>query len=178
MRTTLLVAIAFLLPAPAVANCAAGATPSYQDITYVNVRLYSLVGATHPRFEFKGRDLPPQGSFKGFAQSSLNARRAVPFAGSFVAVNPHQAFGAVVTVLEQNHFFDMRMTAPTCCIIDGPEDVVTAIRCGVTTTLSTASEGGTADLEDAQGRAFLQLENDLRATIFAQKWATPAPTPK
>lgn len=178
MRASLLLAVALLVPVPAAASCAAGGVPSYQDITYVKVRLYSLVGILHPFFEYEGRIVPPRGSYKAFADGTLDARRAVPYVGKFVAVEPHQTFDAVVAVLAQNHFFEMRLTAPACCLIDGPEDAVTAIRCGVTTTLATATAGGTADLGDAQGKAFLRLEDALQKTVFAAKWIMPTPVPK
>lgn len=177
MRASLLLAIMFLVPVAAAARCAAGGVPSYRDITYVNVRLYSLVGILHPFFEYEGKIVPPRGSRSAFADGSLDARRAVPYVGKFVALQPHQTFDAVVAVLAQNHFFDMRMTAPACCVIDEPEDAVTAIRCGVTTTLGTASAGGTVDLDDAQGKAFIRLEEELRKAIFAEKWIAPTPAP-
>jgi len=92
-------------------------------------------------------------------------------------MNPKQSFDDVAAVLERSRFFDMRMAAPKCCVIDGPEDSITVIRCNVTTTLATVSEGGLANLEDAQSKVFLRLEDQLRRTIFAEKWATPTPGP-
>ncbi len=166
----LLAAILFLSPAPAIANCTAGATPSYHDITYIRVRQYSLVGILHPRYEFEAVSAPPAGSRPARVTASLSARRAVPYFGNFVATNPKQGFDDVAAVLERSRFFDMRMTVPKCCVIDGPEDSITVIRCNVTTTLATASEGGSANLDDAQGKAFLRLEDQLRQTIFAEKW--------
>ncbi len=173
----LLAAILFLVPAPATANCLAGGTPSYQDITYIRVTQYSLVGILHPRYEFEAIGVPPAGSRPARVTASLSARRAVPFFGNYVAMNPKQGFDDVAAVLERNRFLDMRMTAAKCCVIDGPEDSITVIRCNVTTTLAAVSQGGAANLEDAQGKAFLRLEDQLRQTIFAEKWVTPTPGP-
>ncbi|HET6276498.1 MAG TPA: hypothetical protein VFE16_11265 [Candidatus Cybelea sp.] len=124
MRAWSLLAMVLLVPVPAAASCSAGGVPSYRDITYVNVRLSSLVGILHPVFAYEGKIAFPHGSRPAFA-----------------------------------------------------EDAVTAIRCGVTTTLGTASAGGTSNLEDAQGKAFLRLEDELRKAIFAEKWIAPTPAP-
>jgi len=158
----LLAAILFVSPAPAIATCIAGGTPSYQDITYIRVRQYSLVGILHPRYEFEAISVSAAGSQPARATASLSAHRAVPYFGNFVAMNPKQSFDDVAAVLERSRFFDMRMAAPKCCVIDGPEDSITVIRCNVTTTLATVSEGGLANLEDAQSKVFLRLE-DLTA---------------
>ena len=155
----------------------AGGTSSYQDITYIRVRQYSLVGILHPRYEFEAIGVPAAGSRPARVTASLSAHRAVPYFGNFVAMNSKQGFDDVAAVLERSRFFDMRMTAAKCCVIDGPEDSITVIRCNVTTTLATASEGGSANLDDAQGKAFLQLEDRLRQTIFTKKWATSTPSP-
>jgi hypothetical protein len=160
------------------ADCAAGAAPSYGDITYVAVGQSSLTGMSHPWFAFEGTRRPRFGSHKESADVSLTARRAVPFLGNFVAEEPQQAFSAIVAVLERRRFFDMRMTAPYCCYIDGPEDGVTVVRCGVTTTLGTIGKGGEVRLDDARGEAFFGLEDELRKVIFAQKWTVPTPPPE
>jgi hypothetical protein len=165
------------LPVPVMANCAPGGNPSYQDITYIQVKQFSLVGVSHPSYDFQATSFAPTGLQPARVDASLSARRAVPFFGNFVAVNPKQSFDDVAAVLEQSHFFDMRMTVPKCCVIDGPEDSITVIRCNVTTTLATVSKGGSANLEDAQGTKFLHVEDHLRKTIFAQKWERPTPGP-
>jgi hypothetical protein len=177
MLARLLVAIAALLPVPVMAECAPGGIPSYRDITYVYVRQYSLVGIRHPYFEFEATAIPQRPGFKGRTEASLNAKRAVPYRGSFVAVDPQRAFDHALAVLEQKHFYDMHLT-PGCCYIDGPEDVVTVVRCGVKTSLATISEGGQLRLDDAAGKAFFQLEDELLKTIFLEKWTMPTPAPR
>jgi hypothetical protein len=176
MVPRLLVAFAVLLPVPVMADCSPGGTPSYRDITYVYVRQYSLVGILHPYFEFEATAIPQNSGFKGRTQASLNAKHAVPYRGSFVAVDPQRAFDHAVAVLDQEHFYALHLT-PHCCYLDGPEDVVTVVRCGVKTSLATISEGGQVRLDDAAGKAFLQLEDDLRKAIFLEKWAMPTPAP-
>ena len=91
----------FLAPAPALANCMAGGTPSYHDITYIRVRQYSLVGILHPRYEFEAISVPPAGSRSARVTASLSAHRAVPYFGNFVAMNPKQDFDDVAGVLER-----------------------------------------------------------------------------
>lgn len=177
MRARALVLIVILLPAPAMADCSSRGVPSYGDITYVDVRQYSLVGILHPSFEFEGTVLPPTASLGRRSEASLVARRAVPFLGKFVAIDPQRAIAEVVGLLEQNHFFEMRLTAPYCCYLDGPEDVVTVVRCGVRTTLGTISEGGEVRLDDDAAKAFFRLLDGLRKTIFTEKWTVPTPTP-
>ena len=177
MLARLLAVIAVLLPAPVMANCGSGGALTYSDVTYVDVRQYSLVGVLHPYFEFEATAIPQTASFKGRVAASLNARRAVPYFGSFVAADPQHAFDDVVGVLERNHFFEMGLTAPYCCYLDGPEDAVTVVRCGVKTTLATVSEGGEVRLDDAAAKAFFRLEDELRKTIFAEKWTLPTPDP-
>jgi hypothetical protein len=173
----LLVATAVLLPVRVMADCAPGGILSYRDITYVYVRQYHLVGIPAPYFEFEATAIPQNSGFEGRTQASLNAKRPVPYRGNAVAADPQRVFDDAVTVLERNHFYAMRLT-PHCCYIDGPEDVVTVVRCGVKTSLTTISEGGQVRLDDAAGKAFLQLEDDLRKAIFLEKWTMPTPAPQ
>ncbi len=173
MRASLFAAAALLIPAPVVASCLPGGVPSYGDVSYVYVRQYSLTGIRYPSFEFEAT----AARRKAAPTVSLVARRAVPFIGSFVAVDPERTLGDIVAVLERGKYFDMHLTAPFCCYLDGPEDVVTVVRCGVKTSLATITEGGEANLDDAQGKAFFRLEDTLRKAIFAEKWTEPTPAP-
>jgi hypothetical protein len=163
-----------LLPAPVAAACVYGSPPSYEDITTVSVGQYSLVGQSHPSFQYKGYLTPRSTDPKKRAAATLTATRAVKFNGNFVAADPERSFHDIVATLERNHFFDLRLSpAPeTTFYLDGPEDRITVQRCGVTTTLGTVASGGQVNLNDAQGKAFVSLEGDLRNIIFSQKWVT------
>ncbi len=167
----LALAVCFL-PAPAAAACGYAAPPSYQDITYVSVSQYSLVGQLHPRFQYEALLTPRSPDPGRRAVASLKATRGVKYTGTFVAVDAQHGLREVVATLERDHFFDLRLTpAPaTTFYMDGPEDRITVLRCGVTTTLGTVASGGQVELNDAQGRAFTGLEDDLRNTIFSEKW--------
>jgi hypothetical protein len=112
--------------------------------------------------------------------ATLNATRAVKLIGNFVAVDAQRGFRDVVATLERDRFFELRLrpAPPNIGYIDGPEDAITVVRCGVTTTLGTIASGGQVQLDDVQGNAFRSLEGDLRATIFSEAWVTPTPAPK
>lgn len=97
--------------------------------------------------------------------------------GDFVAADPQRTFADVLAVLERNHFFEMRLSPTATPYIDGPEDVVTVVRCGVTTSLGTIAKGPQVGLHDAQGQAFFSLGNDLRNTIFSENWTPATPPP-
>ncbi len=112
--------------------------------------------------------------------ATLNATRAVKRIGNFVAVDAQRGFRDVVATLERDRFFELRLRPAPQNIgyIDGPEDAITVVRCGVTTTLGTIASGGQVQLDDVQGNAFRSLEGDLRVTIFSEAWVTPTPAPK
>lgn len=97
--------------------------------------------------------------------------------GDFVAADPQRTFADVLAVLERDHFFEMRLSPTASPYIDGPEDVVTVVRCGVTTSLGTIALGPEVDLNDAQGKAFFSLGDDLRNAIFSQAWTRATAPP-
>jgi hypothetical protein len=117
------------------------------------------------------------GSISSHAYGRLSAKRAVKFIGDFVAADPLRTFDQVMTVLKTDNFLVMRLTPTTAQYIDGPEDAVTVVGCGVTWTLGTAGRGEFVLLDDVQGRAFFKLVDDLRNTIFSAPWVRPSPEP-
>ena len=165
-------AIALICPLGARASCDTGAPPAYEDITYVKVAQFALVGQQHPRYIVEAAYFDVARHF----DVSMDARQAVGITGSFVAVAPLDAFQNIVRVLKQSNFFAMRLHPTTALHLDGPEDSVTVTRCGVSTTLATTAPAAELNLEDAQGESLFVLLADLRAAIFAQKWTTPPPT--
>lgn len=92
-----------------------------------------------------------------------------------MAVNPMLAFSAVVAVLKNDRFFELRLQPTKRFYLDGPEDAITVSRCGVTETLGTIAGFDEMDLNDTQAKAFFALEADLRSAIFAQRWEAPPP---
>lgn len=154
------------------ASCDTGALPAYEDITYVKVAQYSLVGQQYPWYTYEAAYYNGQ----PHAAVSLDAHRAVGMKGSFVPAAPVDSFNNVVHVLEKDRFFAMRLRPAVTLYVDGPEDSVTVARCGVTTTLSSVPSSEELNLDDPQGKAFFALLADLRTTIFGQKWKTPPPT--
>lgn len=88
-----------------------------------------------------------------------------------------RTFGDVVAVLQQHHFFDVRLNPAKGLYIDGPEDQVTVVRCGLTTMLGTIPRGGEVELGDDQSKAFFKLEDGLRSAIFSENWIVPSPAP-
>jgi hypothetical protein len=167
----LISAIAFVLlcPLAAVASCAPGSQPSYDDITYVKFVEYSLVGNQRPAFTFTAsrwlyKRIPPN------TYASLEKLKVSPAATPVPAANAANAMAAVVDVLRTHDFFAMKLTPMPATRLDGPEDSITVERCGVSTTLSTIPKTDEVNLNDAQAKAFFALEDDLRTAIFAQQW--------
>lgn len=159
-------------PVRSAASCQTGATPSYDDITYVYVEQHALVG-NWPWYTYRATlyaNAP-----KPHADLALDARRA-PLHGTFVASDPLRAFHDIVSTLRRDDFFAIRLGPTNNWYLDGPEDAVSVGRCGVTTTVSTVPLGVEFDLSDARGQAFLRLEADLRNAIFSENW-TPLSTP-
>jgi hypothetical protein len=176
--TVLFAAGGAFMPAGALASCYPGSLPSYDEIQYVSVQQFALTGVRHPSFVFEAKYVPARENLPAHAFASLDAKRAVPFTGKFSAVDPVTTFENVVGVLRAASFFGMRMNPAAHLYIDGPEDSVTVVACGITWSLGTASEGGEVELQDAQGRAFFELEDDLRSAIFSGNWTLATPSPK
>lgn len=176
MNKCCLLALALgMVPLPVAASCNAGAPLAYGDIGYVAVTQASLTQSLHPWFNFEAVVYPAHGSVETHGYGWLSAKRAVKLTGDFVAADPLRTFAAVMAVLEADNFLAMRLTPTAEGYIDGPEDAVTVVGCGVTWTLGTAGGRGFVRLDDAQGRAFFKLEDDLRNTIFSAKWVRPGP---
>ncbi|MBV8373116.1 MAG: hypothetical protein JOY69_07625 [Candidatus Eremiobacteraeota bacterium] len=177
MPARVLFALLYVLPIPVAATCEPGAAPSYGDITYIKISQFSLTGIRHPSFHYEATVIPSFGVRKGYATATLIADREVKFQGSFVAVDARRTFSDTVAVLERDGYFNLRLNPSSTLYIDGPEDAITAARCGISTTLGTVSMGGEIDLNDAQFQRFLQLEDDLRYVIFSERWVPQTPHP-
>ncbi|HEY4433810.1 MAG TPA: hypothetical protein VGM99_05355 [Candidatus Cybelea sp.] len=162
-------------PLQAAASCIAGSPLSYEDIRYVAVGQFSLTGQLHPSFSYEGHVHWSRASLR--ADASLDAKRAVKFKGSFVAVDPMRTFRDIVLVLQQNAFFSMRLNPATNLYVDGPEDGVTVTACGVTWTIATTNRAEETSLSDPAAKAFFSLMHALRDTIFSERWMSPSPTP-
>ncbi len=133
----------------------------------MKVAQYSLVGQALPWYTFEAVYYPA--GLK--AQVTLDARRATSIRGTYDAAKPLGAYTAVMGVLKRHDFFEMRLSPATNLYLDGPEDQISVVRCGVTTTLGTVTAGmQEIDLDDARAKAFFALEKDLRGVIFAQQW--------
>lgn len=137
----------------------------------------SLTGADWPRYSYEAVTYPQRGAYAGRTDVTLSAKRAVKLHGDFVAADPQRSFAGVLAVLERDRFFEMRLSPTKVMYIDGPEDVVTVVRCGVTMTLGTIPLGGEVALNDAQAKAFFSLESDLRNAIFSEEWTRATPPP-
>lgn len=167
------IAVIIILTSPleARASCDTGAPPVYEDVTYIKVSQFALVGQQHPWYTYEAVYY----SAGRHANVSLGAHRAVGMMGSFVSTAPLDSFRNIVQVLKRDGFFAMRLQPAAALYLDGPEDSVTVTRCGVTTTLSSVTSSQELRLDDAQGKAFFALLADLRSTILRQKWKTPSP---
>ena len=160
---------AMAMPHVAKASCDTSAPPSYDDVGYVRISIYSLVGQLHPWFTYEGWSAGESDHFP----ATLVARRATKFRGQWQAGDSKASFRAVVDVLKRNNFFEMRLHQSAAYYLDGPEDEIVVGRCGVETILTTLPPGGLSDLDDSQGKALFRLERDLQDTVFAQQWGMP-----
>jgi hypothetical protein len=142
----------------------------------VKIIQFSLTGPDRPRYTYEA-EFFPRGVHPARIEANLSAKQAVKLRGDFVAADPQRSLAGVQDVLERDRFFEMRLSPTDTRYLDGPEDVVTVVRCGVTTTLSTIPQGGEVGLDDVQAKAFFSLENDLRNVIFSQTWMPPMPSP-
>ncbi|MDQ6933664.1 MAG: hypothetical protein M3160_10910, partial [Candidatus Eremiobacteraeota bacterium] len=148
-----------------------------EDVTYIKITQYALVGLAHPSFTFEAvlyKNIPAVGTH---ANAFLDARAATKFRGKYKAVEPLKTFYDVLSVLKRDRFFDARMHPATALYLDGPEDEITVASCGVATTIGTVGNGTEVNLDDAQAHAFFDLESDLRTRIFSIQWAEQKPTP-
>jgi hypothetical protein len=163
----------------AAASCLPGATPSYDDIRYVAVQQYSLT-AQRPRYAYEARYTPSGSGTPPYAFATLKATRNVPITGDFVAAKPAAVYASSIAILRSAQFFDIRLSTPAAGqsrYIDGPEDTVTVVACGIRWALGTANTGDSIDIGNAQARQFFKLENDLRAAIFSSQWVRQTRTP-
>jgi hypothetical protein len=170
MRASIALALLVFAPATAYAACGSTAALTYDDVTYVRFTQFALVGQTHPWFTYEStfyRDTPTRGTY---ASATVDAKRATKFIGVYAAVDALATSEAILHVLQHHAFFQLRLSTTNKLYLDGPEDSITVVRCGVTTTLSTTPYGSEIDLSDANAKAFFDLESDLRDSIFVQKW--------
>jgi len=163
--------VAVTMPHVANASCDNGAPPSYDDVNYVRVAIYSLVGQLHPWFTYEGWSTHVGDS--DHSTATLVAHRATRFRGQWEAVDSKSSFQNVIDILKRNSFFEMRLHQSNASHLDGPEDEILVGHCGVETMLTTLPSGGNPDLNDNQGQALFHLERDLQDSIFAQQWRLP-----
>lgn len=156
------------MPLHASASCAAGAKPSYDDVTYLKIVQYSLVGG-RPAYTFSARRYVYARGGPATYASLLNGRTNAS-AAAMRAADPNGAFAAVVHVLQRHDFFDMHLQPTQDRYLDGPEDTIAVGRCGVETALSTIAQSDELDMSGPQAQALFALEDDLRAAIMAQTW--------
>ena len=173
MKQLLQILVLLVAAAPGVANasCDTGARPSYDEVSYVRISIYSLVGQLHPWFTYEGWSTRIGGSDRSAA--TLDAKRATRFTGQWEALDPKSSFSNVVDVLKRDSFFAMRLHQSDYYHLDGPEDEIVAGHCGVETILTTLGSGRNSDLNDDQGRALFWFERDLQDAVFAQQWRYP-----
>jgi hypothetical protein len=161
-----------ILPSTAIAGCAPGETPSYADIDGVAVRRYALVG-TWPRFDahfnlvyYKDAQV---------VVGTLDAQWGLPVRGT-LSESSGQTFDALRAVLQDHDFYRLRLTPERTIYLDGPEDVVSVSRCGVTTTLGFFVQREFVNQDNGQIKALVALLDDLQRVIGQLPW-TPSPSP-
>jgi hypothetical protein len=167
----------------AIAGCAPGETPTYDDIRSIYVDRHALVPASHPQFTAhfvmsvsRNREtgVVTDDAFTGRLDS-----RNVPLKGSFIESDPH-TFSILRATLKKHDFYALRLTPATKVILlDGPEDTITVIRCGVATSIGYFSAGEFVDPQNGQLEALRALLDDLQNAIVTFPWTPvpPSPTP-
>lgn len=166
-----------LLPGIALGSCVGGAAPSYDDIRYVDVRQFSLVSGEHPWYEYQATFFPPDAQGKVRAIVTLASKQGVALVGNYVAVEPIATFERTIAALKAASFFDMRLSPARLLYVDGPEDGVSVVACGIGWTLGTINRGYEIELNDSNARRFFILLDALRKTIFSAPWTKPSPAP-
>lgn len=165
-----------LLPVTVFGTCVGGAVPSYDDIRYVDVRQFSL-SRDRPWYEYQATFFPSDARGNARAIVTLTGKQGVALVGNYVAVEPIATFDQTIAALKAASFFDMRLSPARVLYIDGPEDGVSVVACGIGWTLGTANRGYEIDLNDSNARRFFTLLDDLRKTIFSAPWTKPLPPP-
>ena len=155
-------------PLRASASCAAGATPSWDDVSSVEIVQFSLVGG-RPAYRFSARRYLYARSGPA-TYASLSKGRASASGAAMRAADPATVLAAVVHVLQRHDFFAMHLQPTQNLYLDGPEDTIAVYRCGVETAISTIGKSDELEMSGPQAQAFFALEDELRATIFAQTW--------
>jgi hypothetical protein len=168
MRFALIVAALVLLPICARAGCGPGETPTYQDIQFVEVKRYALVGSQHPRFTatFDQRYSGP--AKRDLVYAMLYSGSKMPIAGTFVLDNA-ATLAPLQRVLEKDRFYQLKLTpTSTHMYLDGPEDSIKVTRCGVATVFGYGVHSFVE--RDAQWDRLTQLLDDLQSAIYAMAW--------
>ena len=166
-----ILAASFYSTALAMAACASGTTPSYSDTRYVSVVQFSFPNDGSPNYKYEGMDYPADGSAEEKTVVRLTMRQRSPITGDYVASHPLASFQKMIGILRSASFFDMRLSPAVTRYIDGQSDAVTIVACGIRWSLGTLDQPGEVALDDANARRFISLENNLRASIFADDWS-------
>lgn len=107
-----------LAPRLALAGCAPGQTPGYDDIRRIEFRRFALVGRSYPRFTADFR-LDLTHADPAALSAQLIAQANVPIIGTFTEHDPH-TFLILRRVLERDRFYDLHLTPIAASYLDGP----------------------------------------------------------
>ncbi|MGC8485836.1 MAG: hypothetical protein ACP5O6_09415 [Candidatus Baltobacteraceae bacterium] len=146
------------------ANCAIGGARRYRDISGISVRRTGLTDIGDPKYRFSVDK-------NGFV--AFDGAEKTPIVGNYDGRDGRQLLLRLVAILRNRSFFEMSLRTSRKIYIDGPEDSISVLRCGVVTTISTVGSRSVAfeaALHGERMRRFFALLRALEAPIFAWPW--------
>jgi hypothetical protein len=168
----------------ALAECGHGHSPSYSDVESIYVERLQAGGPNFKAIVTRPGDV----LFIG--------RKSVPNVGMYDGVDGSALFDELLAIIEKRDFYSMQLNqyAPAKPLpegimritVDGPDDHVAVLRCGVVTKIETYGGSDSIflanDLDDTQTKSFVDFVEALQAPILAWPWqkehreSRPAPT--
>jgi hypothetical protein len=159
--------------AVALAKCAPGLNPSYSDVESIYVERLQTGGPNYKLLVTR----PGEVLFIG--------RRLVPNVGTYDGDDGSALFDKLVAIIEMREFYSMQLQPYASAtplpkgiiartIVDGPDDHVAVLRCGVVTKIETYGESDSVflanDPDNPQTKSFVDLVDALQAPILAWPW--------
>jgi hypothetical protein len=157
----------------ALAECGSGHTPSYSDVESIYVERLQAGGPNYKLLVTR----PGEVLFIG--------RRHVPDFGTYSGDDGSALFKKLAAIIVKRDFYSMQLQPHAAASplpkgiiarfwVDGPDDHVAVLRCGVLTTIETYGGSDSVflanDPDDPQVRSFVEFVDALQAPILAWPW--------
>jgi hypothetical protein len=157
----------------AMAKCGPGLNPSYSDVESIYVERLQTDGPNYKLLITR----PGEVLFIG--------RRLVPDVGTYDGDDGSALFEKLVAIIEKRDFYSMQLEPYASAtplpkgiiartIVDGPDDHVAVLRCGVVTKVETYGGSDSVflanDPDNPQTKSFVDFVDALQAPILAWPW--------